>query len=198
MPLQRVQHFLHQVINVEQLQPGAAVVDLNGQIMGNVVAEGGNHAVVVGAAPFSEQVGEPVNQHGGAGLPAIVKEQIFPRQLAGSVIRLPVPADEGGLDGAGQHDRAGVAVAAQRVQQGGGKSEIALHELAGLLRPVDPRQIEHKIRLLTPGIQQGRVGVQIVRKDLLDGQTAGAVFAGLDGAQIFAQIAPHKAPGAGD
>ena len=86
----------------------------------------------------------------------------------------------------------------QAVQQVRGKAKVALHEIFRVLRTIHACQIEHKIRLLTPGIQQGRVGVQIVRKDLLDGQTAGAVFAGLDVAQVFAQIAPHKAPGAGD
>ena len=80
----------------------------------------------------------------------------------------------------------------QRVQQGGGKAEVALHEFALVFGTVDARQIEHKVRLTAPVVQQGGVGVQVVFKNRLDGQGAGSVFAVHDGAQILTQIASHK------
>ena len=62
MALQRVQHLRNQIVNVEKLQLSGRVVDLNGQIMGYVVAKRGHSGVVVWAAPFAENIREPINE----------------------------------------------------------------------------------------------------------------------------------------
>ena len=197
--LQGVQHLLHQIVDIHQFQPGGGVVHLDGQVPGHVVAEGGHGAVVVGTAPLAEEVGEPVDQHRGAGLFAVGEKQLLPCQLAFAVVRLAVPADEGGLYRAGQHHRAGIAVLFQRVQQSGGKAEVALHKFALVLGAVDPGQVEHKVGPGAVVLQQSGVGVQVVFKDLSDGKIrTGAVFALGDVAQIPNQIFAHKALGAGD
>ena len=74
MSLQRVQHLLDQIVNIQKLQLGGRVVDGQGQIVRGIVAEGRHGAVVVGAAPFAEQIGEAVHQHRGAGLFCVGKE----------------------------------------------------------------------------------------------------------------------------
>ena len=163
------------------------------------MAEGGHHAVVVGAAPLAEQVGEPVHQHGGAGLPRIVKKQLLPRQLGAAVVGLAVPADERGLDGAGEHHGAPIPRLLQGFQQGGGKAVVAGHELLVVLRAVDPCQMVHEIGPAAVLPQQGGVCVQVVFEDILNVQAGpGAVLALGDIPQVGHQVLSHKALGAGD
>ena len=84
--------------------------------------------IVVGAAPLTKQIGETVDQHLGAGLFAIGKQRLFTGFFTPAIVAV-VPADEGGLDGGGDHHRAGVAAGFQGVQQGAGEPEIARHKL---------------------------------------------------------------------
>ena len=190
---QRIQHLFYQIVNVQQFQLSCAVIDGDGQAVGNVVAESSHGAVVVGAAPFAKQVGKAVNQHRGTGGFAVFKEQFFSGQLAFAVIAFAIAADQRGLNGAGQHHRAGVAVGFQRIQQGGGKAEIARHELAFHFGAVDPGQVEYKVCLGAVFIQQRRSRVQVILKNISNVQgRAGAVFAIADIFQVFAQIAPDK------
>ena len=67
------------------------------------------------------------------------EEQLLTGQLALSVVALAVAADQRRLDRAGQHDRAAVGVRFERVQQGGGEAEVALHELVVIFGTVDTR-----------------------------------------------------------
>ena len=197
--LQGVQHLLHQVVDVEQLQLGVGVVDLDGQVVGDVITERGHHAVVVGAAPFAEQVGEPVQQHGSTGLLAVSEEKLLSRQLGAAVVGFPVPADKRGLDGAGQQNGALVPRLFQGIQERGGKAEVSFHELLVVLGPVHPGKMEHKIRPGTVPGKQRRVYVQVVGVDLVDVQIgAGAVFPLGDVFQVGHQVLSHKALGAGD
>ena len=196
---QRVQHLLHQVVDVDQLQLGGGVVHPDGQVVCNIVAEGRHRAVVVGAAPLAEQVREAVHQHRRAGLFAVSEKQLLPGQLALAVIALAIAAEEGRLDGAGQHDGARIAVLFQGIQQRRGKAEVALHELALLLRAVDAGQVEHKVRLGAVGVEQGGTGVQVVLINFADGQArAGPVFAFSNVAQVADEVLAHKALCAGD
>ena len=196
---QRVQHFLHQIIDVQQFQLCGAVVHRDGQIVGSVVTKCRYRAVIIRAAPFAEQVREAVDQHRRTGLLGVSKEQFLARQFAFAVIALAVAADERCLDAAGQHDWAGVAVAFQHVQQGRGKAKVALHELSLVFGPVDARQVKDKIRLGAVFLQQDRVGIYVVFVDLVHGQGgAGTVFAVPQVFQVLAQVAPYKAFGAGD
>ena len=199
MALQGVQQLFHQVVDVEQLQLGTGVVDLDGQVVADVVAEGGHHAVVVGAAPLAEQVGEPVHQHGGAGFFSVREKELLPCQLGPAVIGLAVPAYERGLDGAGEHHGALIPCLLQGFQEGGGKTKVALHKLLVVPGPVDPCQMEHEIG---PGAvlpQQGGVCVQVVLVDFFNVQIgSGAVFALGNVPQVGHQVFSHKALGASD
>ena len=67
-PFHRVQDAGHHVVNVDQRQRKARVTHLDGQPAGDVVAEGGHHAVVVGAAPFAEHPlhAEDIHRRAGA------------------------------------------------------------------------------------------------------------------------------------
>ena len=91
-------HLVHEVVDVEQLHLHAAVVDLYGQVAGDVVAEGGDGAIVVGAAPLAKEVGETIDEHLRAGLLAILEHQFFARLLALAVFACAETAGEGGLD----------------------------------------------------------------------------------------------------
>ena len=82
----------------------------------------------------------------------------------------------------------------ERVQQGGGKAKVALHELVVVLRAVDARQIEHEIGLGAEFVQRRRGRVKVILEHVLDLQSGvGAVFAVADGLQVFAEVAPYEA-----
>ena len=112
-PFQCIQHLLHQIVDVEKLQLCTAVVDADGQIVGDVVAESRHGAVVVGAAPLAEEVGEAVDEHLRARFRGIAEKQLLPRLLAAAVVAV-VSADERRLNGRGQHHRAGVVMLFER------------------------------------------------------------------------------------
>ena len=60
-------------------------------------------------------------------------------EFALAIIAFAIAADQRGLDGTGQHDRAAVGVRFERVQQGRGEAEVALHELVVIFGTVDTR-----------------------------------------------------------
>ena len=93
-------HFVHEVVDVEELQLHAGVVDGVGQVVGEGVAEGGDGAVVVGTAPFAEKVREAEDQYLGARLFAVFQEEVLPCFLAATVFAVAKAAGERGLLGA--------------------------------------------------------------------------------------------------
>ena len=93
-------HLVHEVVDVEELELHAGVVDGVGQVVGEGVAEGGDGAVVVGPAPFAEEVREAEDQHLGARLFAVFQEQVLPCFLAAAVFAVAKAAGERGLLGA--------------------------------------------------------------------------------------------------
>ena len=147
LPFERIQHLLYQIVDVEKLELGIAVVDPDGQIVGDVMAEGRHGAVIVGAAPLAEEVGETIDEHFGARLARIGKEQLLPRLLAAAVVAV-VSADERRLDGRGKHHGAGVAALFERRKQLRRKTEVARHKLGRILRTVDARKVKDEICLL--------------------------------------------------
>ena len=54
-------HLVYEVIDVEELQLDAGVIDGIGKVVGKGVAEGGDGAVVVGTAPLAEEIGEAID-----------------------------------------------------------------------------------------------------------------------------------------
>ena len=54
---ERSNHLIYKVIDVEEFHFHTAVIDLYREVVGDVVAEGGDGRVVVRTAPFAEEVG---------------------------------------------------------------------------------------------------------------------------------------------
>ena len=61
MPVHLGQQGGDRVVHVNQFELPAGIGNFNRQVVGNVVAERGHHRVVVGPAPFAENVLEPEN-----------------------------------------------------------------------------------------------------------------------------------------
>ncbi len=138
-------HLVHKVVDVQQFQLHRRVVHGVRQLARKSVAEGGHRTVVVGPAPLAKQVGEAVDEHPRARLPAVLEEQLLARPLAAPVLAVAKPPSEARLLTAAQHHRTRVAVPLEGTQQRGCKPEIPLHELLCVLRPVDPGQVENEI-----------------------------------------------------
>jgi len=168
--LESGKHLVHQVIDIEQLQLYAGVVDGIRQIVGKGVAEGGHGTVVVGAAPLTKQIWEAVNEHPRSGLLTILQEEVFTCLLAAAVLAVAKAAGEGGLLAAGEHHGTGVVVLLKRVQQGTGKAKVALHELFLALGAVHSGQIEDEISICAPCIQLLEGVSQIVFVNIFDDQ----------------------------
>ena len=197
--LQRVKHFLHQVVDKQQFQLHRRVVHRDRQVICNVVAERAHRAVIVGAHPFAHQIREAVNQHPRAGFLSVSEKQLLPRLFGKPVFRGAEAPRKRCLNRRRKHHRAFVAVFFQGIQQSGGKTEVARAELRRILRAVDPGKMEHKIRLPAVFVQLLCRAVDVIFVDLTNVYIrAGAVFAVTDVFQVFTEIAPHKALGAGN
>ena len=168
------EHLIDEVVDVEHLQFHCGVVHRDGQVVGDVAAEGCYRGVVVRAAPLSVEVWEAIDEHPRSGLLAVAEHQFLAGLLAHAVLRFAEAAGEGGLDGTGNHHRAGVAVLLESVQKHGRESEIPIHELPGVLRAVDAGEVEHEVALAAPPVQLLRGGVDVVLEDLLYRQVPAA------------------------
>jgi len=151
--LEGLDHLVDEVVDVEELHLDAAVIDLDREAVGYVVAEGGDGGVVVRAAPLAEEVREAVDEDLGSGFFAVLEHEFFSGFLALAVFGGAEAAGEGGLDGAADHHRAAVAVFLEGVQQSGGEAEVAFHELLRVLRAVDSREVEDEGAVLAPGVE---------------------------------------------
>ena len=56
-------HLFNKIVDVKDVELHFRVIDRDGQVVGDVVAERGDGAVVVRTAPFSVEIGEPVNKN---------------------------------------------------------------------------------------------------------------------------------------
>lgn len=166
LPQQGAQHLVDEVVDIEQLQLRGGVVDGVGAAVGDGVAEGRHRGVVARAAPLAVEVGEAVDEHRRPGALGIVAEQALPRQLGLPVDRALEAARQARLRGAGQHDGACVAVALQGVQQRGGETEVALHELRLVLGAVDAGQVEDEVGAGAVLLQLPGRRVDVVLHDL--------------------------------
>lgn len=72
LALQGMDHFVNQVVDVEQFEFYRRVVDGNGEIIGDVVAEGGYGTIIIRSAPFAIEVGETIHQYFGTCFLAIL------------------------------------------------------------------------------------------------------------------------------
>lgn len=192
---QQIEHALHQVVDVQQLQLRAAVVNGERFIVGHGPTEGGDGAIVLGAT-VAHQVWEAIDGHLCACLLGIVKEQFLPCLLAAAILAVAEASGQGSLDGAGQHDGRLVGVLFQAVQQVRGKAKVAFHEVFRVLRAVDTGQVEDEVGFPAICVQLFRSRVQIVFVNLVNMQSgADLVFAVPDVFQVVAQGGSHHALG---
>ena len=198
---QRAQQLVDQVVDVQKLQLHGWVVHGVGAAVGDGVAEGGHGGVVARAAPLAVEVGETVDEHGGAGALRVLAEQALPRELRLAVYGALEAAREARLRGAGEHDGALVPVALKGIQQRGGEPEVALHELGLVLGAVDTGQVEYEVRAGAVALQLSGRRVDVVPHDLEGKERlvfGTAVLAVPYVLQRAAEVPADEAPGAGD
>ena len=116
LPFQRVEHFGDEIVDVKKLERDRRIVYGDGEIAGDVVAEGGHGRVVVRAAPLAEEVREAVDKHLCTRFLSIGEEELLARLFAAAVVAV-VAADAGGLDRRGEHHGGFVPVLLQFVKQ---------------------------------------------------------------------------------
>lgn len=195
---EQVVHRLDKIVYVKQLNLCVAVVDREGQIVGNGVAERGYGGVVVRAA-VPHEVRETIDRDLHAVFFAVFEEQLFACELRFAVIRLAVTADQSRLNGRGQHNGRFVIVLFQCFEQLRAKTKVALHELRVILRTVHAREVEYKVRLLAILIELHLSAVNIVFIDFVDFQCrSGAVFPVTNVFQIRNQSLSDHAPSTGN
>lgn len=201
LPQQGAQHLVHEVVDVEELELHAGVVHGVGAAVRDGVAEGRHRGVVARAAPLAVEVGEAVDEHGGAGALRVIAEEALPRELRLAVYGALEAARQARLRGAGEHDGARVAVALQGFEQRRGEPEVALHELRLVLGAVDARQVEDEVGAGAVVLQLLGRRVDVVLHDLEGEQRlvfGAAVPAVPYVLQRAAEVPPDEAPRAGD
>ena len=161
-------HLIYKVIDVEELHFHTSVIDLYGKVVGDIIAEGGDGGIVVGAAPFAEEVRETIDEHLSSCLLAVFEHQFLTSFLALAVFACAETTGKGGLDGATDHHRAVVLVLLEGVEQDGGESEIALHEFLRVFGAVHACKVEHEVAFFAPIIELLGSGVYVVFIDGFD------------------------------
>lgn len=144
----------HHVVDIDQRDRRRRIVDLDRQIAGDVVAEGGDRRVVVRPAPLAEHVGQAEQIDGKTVLRPGRAQRLFGRQLALTVRIVALGLDRRRIDH-GNGLAALVHGAADRGAQRARQVGIAGHEFLRILRTIHPGQVEHKI-------DAGQLGRQIV------------------------------------
>ena len=165
--LESAYHLLHKVVDVKNLQFHTWVIDCNRKVIGDIVAEGGDCAVVVRAAPFAVEIWETVNQDLHPILLPVLQEQVLPCFLASSVLAVSKTACKRGLGAAGEHHRGLVSVFLKGVKKGAGKTEVALHKVLRVLRTVYTGEIKYEVTFLTPLVKFFRSRIDIVLEDFV-------------------------------
>ena len=198
LAFQQVKHPFYQVVDVQQLQLGAAVVDGEGLIIGNCPAEGADSTIVLGAA-VSHQVHKAIDRHLCPGLLSILEEQLLASLFATTVLAVAEAACQGGLNGRRQHDGCLVVVLFQAVQQIRCKAEVSLHEVFRVLRAIHACQIEYEVCFLAVLVQLRRGGIQIILVDFFNIQCRASLVLPIpDVFQVVAQGGSHHALGTCD
>ena len=196
LALQGADHLFYKVIDVEQFKFYTWVVDRDGEVIGDVVAEGGYGTIIIRSAPFAVEVGETIHQYFGTCFFTIVQEQVLASLLATTILAIAEAASQGGLLGAGEHHGASVLMSLQRVEQGGGKAEVTLHKLVIVLGAVYASEIEHEVALLAPCVELLGSGVEVVLEDFLDRQvTVATSLAVFDVIELGAKVLADEALG---
>ena len=196
LALQGADHLFYKVIDVEQFKFYTWIVDCDGEVIGDVVAECGYGGVVVGTTPFAVEVGETIHQYFGTCFLTILQEQVLASFLAATVLAITETACQGRLLRAGEHHGASILMGLQCVKQGGGEAEVTLHELVIVLGAVYASEIEHEVALLAPCVKLLGGGIEVVFEDFLDRQVAVATgLAVFDVIELGAKVLADEAFG---
>lgn len=145
-------HLVYQVIDVEKLQFHGRIIHRVWEVIGEGVTERSHGTVVVGPAPFAEEVGETVHQHFGSSFFAVLEEEVFAGFLASAVFTVSESTCKAGLLAGAEHYGALVPVLFQRVQKRRGKAEVPGHEFFLVLGAVDAGKVEDEVGLPAPGV----------------------------------------------
>ena len=191
--LQGEYHLVDEVVDVKQFEFDRGVVDLNGQAVGDVVAEGGDGGVVVGATPLAEEVWKAVDKNFRSGFAGVVEEEFLAGFLALAVGMAGIAADERGLNGAREHHGAAVAVIFERVEQCRGEAEVAFAEVFGILGAVDTGEVEHEVGFAAVMVKLFGGRIEVIFEDLVDCDGIVAGLAVADIVELGAEVTAHEA-----
>ena len=198
--LEGVDELIDKVIDVEELHLHAAVVDLDGEVVGDVVAEGGDGGIVVRTAPFAEEIGESIDEDFGACLLGVLEHEFLTCLLALAVLGGAEASCKGGLDGTADHDRTCVVVLLEGVEEYGGETKVALHELLWILWTVDTSKVEDEGAVLTPSVELLWSGIDVIFIDGFDGlgEVVSLGLAITDVLELSTEVSTYKTFGSGN
>ena len=197
--LQCTDHLFYQIIYVQQFQLHSWVIDGNRKVVGIIMAKSCYSAVIVRLTPLSKQIWETVNQYSCTSLLTVVKKQLLSSQLAFTVVRLAIPANQRSLNRGCKHHRTGIAVFFQCIQQSGCKSKITTQEFLGIFRTINTSQIKYEVRITAGLFQQLSGRIAIIQIQLSNGKPRmGAIFSIPDACQGRRQIFSYKACSTGN
>ena len=117
LALESLNHLVHEVIDIEKLHLDAPVIYLDRKVVRDVVAECRDRGIVVRTAPLSEEVRETIYKNLRSCFLAVIEHQFFSGLLALAVFACSETACESGLNRAGDHYRAVVAVFLESVKK---------------------------------------------------------------------------------
>ena len=91
-------HLIDKVVDVEELHINGRVVDSDGEVVGDVVTESSNSAVVVRSAPLSIEIREPIDKYFGSCFFAVLEYQFFASLLTFAIFAGAKATCKGSLD----------------------------------------------------------------------------------------------------
>lgn len=167
LALEKVEHALDKVVDVEEGQLDTRVVHRIGLVVGDRPAKRAHGGVVL-RARMAHEVVEAIDGDLRTGFLAVFEEELLPRKLAATVFGVSKAARERGLDAAREHDGAFVAGGAELVDELRREAEVALHEVLGILRAVHAGEVEHEVGLRAPLLKLFRSGIQVILVNVFD------------------------------
>ena len=90
-------HLFNKVVDIKDLKFHFRVIDRDRQVVGNVVAERCDGAVIVRTAPFAIEIGEPIHKNFYSIFLTIPKEEVFTGFLAASIFAVAKTTGKGCL-----------------------------------------------------------------------------------------------------
>lgn len=171
------------VVDVDEFQLAFGIGNLNRQVVGDIVAEGGDDGVVVGATPFAEDVLESEDGDRCAGFGGETLEDLF-----GVAFAAAVGVVEGSLDGRAEDDVGVAARLADSVDEGLGEVGVAGFEIVRGPGAVDAGEVEDGVAVCHPPAQWQVDPIQIV----------GLNSSFLPGPQMDGEVLSQESAGAGN